>query len=48
MAILRICAADGCTTKTLGRHCIQHESVRVAAVVAVELDRGPLVEAGKT
>ena len=27
MAILRICAADGCNTKTLGSHCIQHETV---------------------
>ena len=30
MAILRICAADGCNTKTLGSHCIQHET-RAAA-----------------
>ena len=27
MAMLRVCAADGCNTKTLGLHCIQHEPV---------------------
>ena len=32
MAMLRICAADGCNTKTLGRHCIEHEVIpRIAA-----------------
>ena len=45
MAILRICAAEGCNTKTLGRHCIQHEPVpRVAVAV---LGPRPLSGAGK-
>ena len=25
MAMLRICSADGCETKTLGRYCLDHE-----------------------
>lgn len=25
MAMIRICATEGCNTKTLGKHCIQHE-----------------------
>jgi hypothetical protein len=45
MAILRICAADGCDTKTLGLHCIQHETV--PRLVAVRPDARPLVGAGK-
>jgi hypothetical protein len=32
MAMLRICAADECNTKTLGKHCIEHEYIpRIAA-----------------
>jgi hypothetical protein len=27
MGMLRICAADGCETKTLGAFCIEHESL---------------------
>ena len=45
MAILRICAADGCNTKTLGVHCIQHESVPRLDVVRPDVR--PLVGAGK-
>ena len=45
MAILRICAADGCNTKTLGEHCIQHESVPRLEVVRREVR--PLAGAGK-
>ena len=33
MAMLRICSADGCNTKTLGLHCIQHEPVPQLAFV---------------
>jgi hypothetical protein len=25
MAMIRICSADGCETKTLGDHCLEHE-----------------------
>jgi hypothetical protein len=25
MAILRICATEGCETKTLGEQCLEHE-----------------------
>ncbi|MGZ4402201.1 MAG: hypothetical protein ACXVRI_05070 [Gaiellaceae bacterium] len=46
MAILRVCAADGCNTKTLGLHCIQHETV--PRLVVVRPDPRPLVGAGKT
>jgi hypothetical protein len=28
MAMLRICAADGCEIKTLGELCIHHEPAR--------------------
>jgi hypothetical protein len=41
MAMLRICAADGCNTKTLGRHCIEHEAEARLTVVA---HRGSKVE----
>jgi hypothetical protein len=43
MAMLRICAADGCNTKTLGLHCIQHELV--PRVVVLRRDARPLVGA---
>ena len=26
MGMLRICATAGCTTKTLGKHCVEHET----------------------
>jgi hypothetical protein len=25
MAMLRVCTADGCETKTLGLYCVEHE-----------------------
>ena len=31
MAMLRICSADGCETKTLGLHCIEHEEAAADA-----------------
>jgi hypothetical protein len=43
MAMLRICAADGCNTKTLGLHCIQHEPVPQLAFVR---HGGPQVKVG--
>ena len=32
MAMLRICAADGCGIKTLGEYCIDHDRPREVAV----------------
>jgi hypothetical protein len=29
MTMLRTCGADGCTTKTLGELCLDHEGVRI-------------------
>ena len=29
MALLRTCAAEGCSTKTLGDFCLEHEPVAV-------------------
>ena len=35
MAMLRICTADGCQTKTLGGRCLEHEGAEpVTAEVA--------------
>jgi hypothetical protein len=31
MGMLQVCTADGCETKTLGLHCIDHEPANVPA-----------------
>ena len=38
MAMLRICAADGCVIKTLGEYCIDHDPPREVAVEASPVD----------
>ncbi len=46
MGMLRICSTEGCETKTLGLHCIEHEdAVDVADALAsvVSLDGLELV-----
>ena len=35
MSMLRICSTDGCQVKTLGEHCLQHETAAVAFGVPV-------------
>jgi hypothetical protein len=30
MGMLRICAHPGCTTRTLGEYCLQHETLQAA------------------
>jgi hypothetical protein len=41
MAMLQICATDDCNTKTLGKHCIEHEVItRIGA--GNRLDARPL------
>jgi hypothetical protein len=44
MAMIRICATEGCNTKTLGKHCIEHEFVpRITA--GGRVDARPLAKA---
>jgi len=44
MAMIRICATEGCNTKTLGKHCIEHELIpRIAA--GGRVDSRPLEKA---
>ena len=40
MALLRTCAAEGCSTKTLGEFCIEHEPVPVPVDGGREDDAG--------
>lgn len=37
MSMLRICAAEGCNVKTMGRWCLEHEdAVDQSAIVLLE------------
>ena len=44
MAMIRICATEGCNTKTLGKHCIEHEFVPLVAAGG-RVDSRPLAKA---